>query len=65
MNKDNLVGFFTRIPKFFGRGVNIGRVITLSALSLIFLVFLSKIHFFYNVQKSLLKMIFAGDKTMD
>ena len=38
MNKDNLVGFFTRIPKFFGRGVNIGRVITLSALSLIFLV---------------------------
>ena len=38
MNKDNLVGFFTRIPKFFGRGVNIGRVITLSVLSLIFLV---------------------------
>jgi len=38
VNKDNLVGFFTRIPKFFGRGINIGRVITLSALSLIFLV---------------------------
>ena len=37
VNKDNLVGFFTRIPKFFGRGVNIGRVITLSVLSLIFL----------------------------